>query len=133
MSLVVDASCVVAALVDGEENGIWAREILQADDLVAPELMLVEVGSVLRKLQLSKRLSQFEAAGAHRDLLRMKIRHFPYAPLATLVWQLRENITTFDASYVALAASLETDLATLDIKLSRAAKSLCRCLTPPAV
>ena len=133
MSLVVDASCVVSALLDVRDEGSWAREVLLTDDLAAPELVLVEVGNVLRRFQLSERFSKLEAAAAHRDLLRMNIRLFPYAPLAERVWQLRENMTTFDAAYVALAGSLGAKLATLDGRLSRAVPQWCHCLTPPGV
>lgn len=133
MALVLDASCVVAALLSADSNGNWARDILLTDDLVAPELILAEVGCVLRKLELSKAISQLEAAAAHRDLLRIEIQFFPYAPLAKNVWRLRGNITTFDATYVSLASSLGAQLATLDLKLSRAAINWCACLTPPSL
>ena len=132
MTLVVDASCVVAALLETDIRGEWAREILLTDELVAPELILAEVGGVLRKLDLSNGISQLEAAAAHRDLLLMDIQLFPYAPLAKRVWQLRGNITTFDAAYISLAGSLAAPLATLDLRLSRAAPDWCQCLTPPS-
>jgi len=72
------------------------------------------------------------AALAHRELLSLRTELFPYAPFGGRVWELRENVTAYDAWYVALAELLDAPLATLDAKLSRAPGALCRFLTPPA-
>lgn len=129
--LVVDASLVVAALVDGGPVGTWAEGLLTAEHLAAPHLLPVEVANILRRSVLGSDLSADTAAMAHADLLALRLELFPYAPFAPRVWELRENVTAYDAWYVALAESLEADLATLDLRLSRAAGPRCAFLTPP--
>ncbi len=126
MTLVVDASVVVAALVDTGAAGAWAEELLSAGDLAAPHLLPVEVASALRRATLAGQLSADTAALAHDDLLRLRIALFPYEPFAGRVWQLRANLSTYDGWYVALAESLEADLATLDLRLVRASGPVCR-------
>jgi predicted nucleic acid-binding protein len=56
---------------------------------------------------------------------------FPFAPFAERVWALRENLTSYDAWYVALAEALDCPLATLDRKLSRAGRPICEIIAPP--
>ncbi len=130
MTIVVDASCMVAALLDSHADGRWAASVLESDDIAGPELVLVETANVLRRLEQAKRITQLEATSAHRDLLRANIEIFPYEPLAQTVWQRRANLTSYDATYTALAESLGARLATLDIKLARTASKWCRCVTP---
>ena len=83
-------------------------------------------------MELSGQLSRAEAAIAHRDLLRLDMATFPFAPFAERVWALRGSVTSYDAWYVALAEALDCPLATLDRKLSRADGPLCDFLVPPA-
>ena len=120
MTLVVDATFVVAALVDGGPTGQWAEERLATDDLAAPHLMPAEAANVLRRLSASGRLSSDSASIAHTDLLSLRVQLFPFHPFGTRVWELRPNITAYDAWYVALAESLDAPLATIDLRLSRA-------------
>ncbi len=130
MTLIVDASLVVAALVDGGSAGQWAEAQLLSDHLAAPHLMPVEVANILRKALLCADLSEDTAALAHADLLALPIELFPYEPFAARVWELRKNITAYDAWFVALAEGLEGPLATLDKKLSRASGPRCKFRTP---
>jgi predicted nucleic acid-binding protein len=123
--LVVDASLVVAALVDSGEDGTWAHELLGSDQLAAPHLMPVEAANVLRRAVLNGELSADSAALAHADLLDLRIDLFPYSPFAARVWELRGNLTSYDAWYVALAEALEARLATLDLRLSRSRGPRC--------
>jgi len=69
---------------------------------------------------------------AHADLLDLRVELFPYAPFAARVWELRDNLTTYDAWYIALAEFLSSPVATLDRRLSRAAGPRCGFETPPA-
>ncbi len=131
MTLVVDASVVVAALVDTGTSGRWAEELLVSDDLAAPHLLPVEAGNILRRLALHGEISEDAAALAHADLLDLRVALFPYALDAWRAWELRHNLTTYDASYVALAESLEAELATLDARLAKALGSRCRFRLPP--
>lgn len=130
MSVAVDASVVVAALTDTGELGGWAEAILRDDQLVSTHLMPVEVTSILRRSALAGDLSQDSAAMAHADLLDLRIALFPYEPFGGRVWELRDNVTAYDAWYVSLAESLGVALATLDVRLSRAAGPRCGFLTP---
>ena len=65
-----------------------------------------------------KDISPFEATSAHRDLLRLDLEFFPFYPFAGRIWGLRHNLTSYDASCVAIAEALGCPLATLDLKLS---------------
>ena len=68
---------------------------------------------------------------AHADLLDLRVELFPYAPFASRVWELRDNVTSYDAWYVALAESLGSSLVTLDQKLAQATGPRCDFETPP--
>lgn len=129
--LVVDASFIVAALVDGGSDGTWAETLLVKDGLAAPHLMPVEVANILRRSVQSGDLSDDAASFAHEKLTALAVELFPYEPFAARVWQLRRNLTAYDAWYVAVAESLGAKLATVDLKLSRAPGPRCAFLTPP--
>ena len=131
MTTVVDASALVAALVDSGFEGQWAESTLTEGRLAGPELVLVESSNILRRLERAKRISRIEAAAAHSDLLRLDMELFPFAPFAERVWALRENLTSYDAWYVALAEALDCPLVTLDIRLSRASGPICEIIAPP--
>lgn len=130
MTVVVDASVVAAALVDGGSDGTWAEGVLASGPLAAPHLMLIETANVLRRLELTGLVPGPAARLAHDDLLALRVALYPYEPLALRAWTLRTNLTIDDASYVALAEALSAPLATLDRKLARASGPRCRFLTP---
>jgi predicted nucleic acid-binding protein len=132
VTLVVDASMVVAALVDTSAVGQWAEDLLQSEPLAAPHLMPVEVANILRRAIDAGHITADVGALAHRDLLLLPVELFPYEPFADRVWELRRNVTAYDAWYVALAELLEAPLATLDIRLSRGPGPRCVFNTPPA-
>jgi len=100
-------------------------------ELVAPHLMVVEVANILRRFVRADVITEAEAGMAHGDLLRLRVQLFDYAPLAERVWALRNNVTAYDALYVALAERLDAPLATLDRRLTTAAGPTCRFLQPP--
>ena len=128
---VVDSSVLVAALVDSGVEGRWAESMVASDEPAGPELALVETTNILRRLERSRRLSTFETTSAHRDLLRLELELFPFRPFATRVWELRDNLTSYDAWYVAVAEALGCPLATLDRNLARADGPVCEILVPP--
>ena len=130
MTVVVDASVVAAALVDGGPAGTWAEDLLRSEPLAAPHLMPVEVANILRRAALAGDLSADVAALAHADLTELSVGLFPYEPCAPRVWDLRRNLTAYDAWYVALAEALEASLATLDGRLRRASGPRCAFLSP---
>lgn len=130
MSAVVDASLLVAATSDAGPEGTWAEEVVAGGALVAPHLILAEATNVLRRLEAAGRLSRLEAGAAARDLLLLDLELLPFAPFAERVWELRANITSYDAWYVAVAEAVDLPLATLDRRLARADGARCRFLTP---
>lgn len=119
MTLTVDASAVVAALVDSGPDGSWARSELAAGSLVAPHLLPIEATNILRRAVLAGSISPDVGSLAFADLRDLRIELFPFEALAERVWDLRSNVTAYDACYVALAEILNCPLVTLDRKLSR--------------
>lgn len=130
MSVVVDSSLLVAALIDTGPGGIWAEEILARGSLHAPELARVETTSILRRLELAKQLTTAEANAAHEDLMQLDLELFSFEPFAERIWELRHAVTSYDAWYVALAEALGLPLATLDVRLFRASGVTCKFMTP---
>jgi predicted nucleic acid-binding protein len=131
MSAVVDASVLVAALVDSGTEGAWAEGVVDGGDLVAPDLALVEATNILRRLEVAGRLEPIEAGTAARDLRALDIQTIPFSPFAERIWELRHNVTSYDAWYVAAAEELDLPLATVDRRLSTASGARCRFLLPP--
>ena len=130
MNAVVDAAAAVAALVDSGPHGEWAESVVAANALAAPEPVLAESTNILLRLEQAETISRIEANGAQADLLGMDIELFPFAPFARRVWELRSNLTSYDAWYAALAEALDCPLLTLDRKLSRAPGPRCAFVVP---
>lgn len=131
MSHVVDAAVLVAAVADAGPDGVWAESVLAEGVLVAPELVLVEATNILRRLELAGRLDRLEASSAAADLLAFDVALQPFAPFAARVWELRTNVTAYDAWYVAVAETFEVPLATLDRRLAGTSGARCRFHVPP--
>jgi predicted nucleic acid-binding protein len=130
VNVVVDASALVAALADGGTDGAWATEVLEGAALTAPHLMPIEAANILRRAALAGAISATTAALAHGDLLDLRVQLWSYSPLAERCWELRENLTTYDATYVALAELLDVPLVTLDRRLAAAPGPRCRFVAP---
>ena len=119
--LVVDASALSnALLLPGA-----AREKLAAGDLHAPHLVDSEVTSALRGLALGHRLSLTDAQAALDGLLSADLVRHAAVPLTRRVWELRANLTAYDACYVALAERLGCPLVTADARIARAPALRC--------
>jgi predicted nucleic acid-binding protein len=118
--IVVDASVLVVALADDGLDGDRARQRLRGEDLAAPELIDLEVLSVLRGLGAGAGLEDRRGQLALGDLIDLPLRRAPHAPLLVRCWDLRANLTVYDAAYVALAEALDCTLLTADAKLARA-------------
>lgn len=131
MTLVVDATTVVAALVDGGPHGEWATTLLESESLAAPHLLPAEVANILRRAARAGDVGVDVASIAHADLLRLRVELFPYESFAERVWQLRDNVTSCDGWYVALAEYLDAPLATLDARLASASGPRCTFVAPP--
>ena len=130
MTLVIDASVVVAALAGVGAASDWAEGLLVSEALVAPHLMPVEAANILRRAQIVGDISMDAASLAHADLLDLPVELLPYFPFAKRVWELRDNVTAYDAWYIAVAEALGSELATLDGKLARTPGPQCGFLTP---
>lgn len=119
--LVVDASLVVDYLLDDGERGVWsAAQIASAGSLHAPHLLDFEVVSAARRLVSRRLVSPGRGRTAIRDLSDLAVQRYPAVRLLDRIWQLRANLTPYDASYIALAEALELPLATTDRKFARA-------------
>jgi len=130
LSTVVDSSVLVAALVDTGPQGAWAETVLAGGSLYAPELLLAEATNVFRRLERAKLITTAEANAARNDLMQLDIDLSPFEPFADRIWELRHNVTSYDAWYVALAEALKLPLATLDEPLSKSNGVTCEFLTP---
>ena len=123
---------LVAMLVDGGPSGEWATSTLARADLLAPHLALFEAANILRRHAVAELITADQAAQAHVDLLDLPIDLWPYELLAPRAWQLRNNLSVYDGSCVALAELTGTELATLDARIARAPGITCPIALPPA-
>jgi predicted nucleic acid-binding protein len=130
MTVVIDASCVVALLGSTGEYSDWAAEAVDGHLLCAPHTLLPEAANALRNHVLTGELSSDAATLAHADLVDFPVRYWSYRALAERVWALRHSVTAYDATYVALAEHLQVPLATLDLRLARSQAPRCTFLTP---
>ena len=128
--LVCDASAVVAVLLDAGGDGQWATERLADAELFAPALLPYECANVIRRAELSGAIHADQAAQAHADLIDLAVDLWPYDVLAVRVWQLRSNMSAYDAAYVALAEALAVPLVTLDQRMARAPDITCAVSLP---
>ena len=130
MTAVVDSSALVASLIGEGADGAWAQGVLSSGPMLGPELVLVESSNIIRRLELAGNVTDSVAAVTHRNLVRLDVRLYPFAPFADRIWELRHNLTSYDAWYVAIAEMLDCPLITLDQRLSRPTGPTCEFITP---
>ncbi|MDL5159069.1 type II toxin-antitoxin system VapC family toxin [Actinomycetospora termitidis] len=130
MTLVVDASVVVASLVDDGTVGRWARAEMVGEDLAAPHLMPFEAANVLRRSVLRGDISDDVGRLAHADLLDLPVTLVDFATVAPRVWELRGAVSSCDGAYVALAEVSSAPVLTLDLRLARSPGPRCSFRTP---
>jgi predicted nucleic acid-binding protein len=119
--IVVDASALVIALTMVDDPGAEARARLRADvDHHAPHLIDLEVVAAIRNRLARGSLSESGAEEALADLAALRIRRYPHLPVLPRIWELRHNVTPYDAAYVALAEVLGAPLLTADARLAGA-------------
>jgi predicted nucleic acid-binding protein len=119
--IVLDASAAVDWLLQTSagqriENRIYSRN----ETLHAPHLLDLEVTQVLRRLALQAVVSVHRADQAVRDLLDLRITRYPHLLLLPRIWQLRHNVSAYDAAYIVLAEKLGAALVTRDARLASA-------------
>lgn len=123
--IVVDANVIVTALADDGSDGERARARLAGERLVAPELIDLEVAAAWRRLGAAGQLDERRAELALRDLLALRLERVPHRPLVERCWELRHNVSVYDAAYVALAERVAVPLLTADQQLASATGPRC--------
>ena len=124
--IVIDASALAEALVMDGAKAQWATAQLEAADrIAAPEHLRVETFSVVRGLALGGKVGLDRARDAIDVLGLMEFEFMPMTALASRMWELRTNISAYDAVYVATAEILGCPLVTGDLKLVRATGPTC--------
>lgn len=120
--IVVDASALLEFLLQTPlGRGVEARLFRDRDEFHSPHLVDVEVIQALRRLVRTGEVSSDRAADAMADLTDFDLHRHPHVDLLTRAWQLRENVTAYDAIYLALAEALDAPMVTCDAPLGRAA------------
>jgi predicted nucleic acid-binding protein len=120
--IVVDASAVVEALFNAPRAASVLEHVARSDEtLHAPELVDLEVTNTLRRYVSAGQLDAAAADGHFRNFLGLRLQRHPHAMLLPRVWELRRNLTAYDAAYVALAEELGCALLTADARLARSA------------
>jgi predicted nucleic acid-binding protein len=124
--IVVDASVIANIVADDTEPGRIARSRLTAaGEAFAPDLADVETVSVLRRRWLNGDLTDARFRDAIDDLLALPITRLPVGPLMIRAFELRANVSAYDACYIALAESLACPLITADTRIGTAPGTRC--------
>ena len=123
--LVVDASVLAPVVADSGVDGRRYRARLRGQVVIAPDLLRVEVASVLRRRAHAGQLAPEQADAALQDLIQFPITVFPTAPFLRRIWDLRANVTAYDGCYVALAEAADATLLTADRRLAGASGVRC--------
>lgn len=118
--LVVDTSAVLAALAADEPDPALVQRLAGDGDLHGPHLLDTEVLHALRRMTISGAIGEDRAADALTDFADLAVVRYPHEPLNDRVWELRHNLTAYDATFVALAEALGVPLVTCDRRLAAA-------------
>jgi predicted nucleic acid-binding protein len=119
--IVVDASAMLELLLRTPRGAQVAARLADPDEsLYVPHLLDVEVVQVLRRYEARGVLTADEARAALDDLVALDVERSPHDLLLPRIWELRANLSAYDAAYVALAEALEATLVTCDAKLAGA-------------
>lgn len=121
----VDCSVLIGALVDPGPVGAACAARLRGETMAAPALVDVEVAHALRGLVRARKVSQDVAARTLTALADMPIQRVMHQDLLPRIWSHRENLTAYDAAYVALAERVGATLVTGDARMSRAPGMQC--------
>lgn len=118
--LVVDASAVLEAIVAVDPAPGLVERLAGDGDLHAPHLIDVELLHALRRLNALGDLTDERASDARTDLRDLALVRYPHLLLSDRIWELRHDLTAYDAAYAALAETLDVTLVTCDKRLSGA-------------
>jgi predicted nucleic acid-binding protein len=119
--IVLDASALVEQLLD-TPTGLCLQDrcLAGGESVHAPHLLDLEVTSVLRRYSQQGLLSAARAVQAIDDLMDFPLTRYAHDPFLPRIWKLRQNLTAYDAAYVALAELLSVPLVTCDSRLALA-------------
>lgn len=120
-TVVIDASALIELVLGSHAGRAVARRI-EPDEVTlhAPHLLSLEVAQTLRRLSATGVLSAERAEEALMDAAALDVHHYDHEPIVARVWELRRNLTAYDAVYIALAEVLDAPLLTLDARLDAA-------------
>jgi predicted nucleic acid-binding protein len=118
--LIVDTSAVLAALAGADPAPGLVERLTGDGDLHAPHLIDVELLNALRRLSLNGDLSDDRAADVRTDFAELALVRYPHEELGDRIWELRQNLTAYDAAFVSLAETLGAPLVTCDGRLATA-------------
>ena len=120
--IVVDASALLEVLLrTAASPAIETRLFGSGQTLHAPHLLDVEVAQVVRRYVMAGDLEAERGRAALTDLADMPLQRYPHTFMLPRIWELRHNLTSYDAAYVALAETLDAELMTCDKRLATAA------------
>ena len=129
--IVVDAAVLADALCGSGSTADAARSVIRGKRWAAPEHLRVETFGVIRGRTLGGKLSSEAGTRAVRRLSEVVVRSLSCSPLLDRMWQLRDNLSGYDAAYVAVAELLAVPLVTGDRRLAAAPGLRCRVVLPP--
>ena len=124
--LIVDAASLYHVIIDAPRADEIRALLLEDSDLAAPHIVDVEVLGLIRRDYLLGELDSTAARLAVEDLRDWPGVRFPHQPFIERAWQIRQNVRTWDAFYVALAEAMDATLVTRDRRLARAPGLRCR-------
>ena len=117
--IVVDASAILEVLLNTSAGArVAERLFMPGETLHAPHLLDLEVAQVLRRYALAGELDSGRGLEALEDLADLSLTRYPHDLLLPRIWELRRNVTAYDAVYVALAEALAAPLVTRDVALA---------------
>jgi predicted nucleic acid-binding protein len=124
--IVIDASVLVSALIDdGAARRRTYLRLADEDAICAPEIVDLEIANAWRRDLRLGRIDEERSRQALEDLAVLPLVRMPHKPLMDRIWELRHNLSAYDASYVALAEILGTTLLTADGRMARAPGPRC--------
>lgn len=120
--IVIDASALLEVLLNTSAGSVVARRLFTENEtLHAPHLLDVEIAQVLRRYAMTGELTPTRGLQALEDLADWPLTRYPHDLLLPRIWELRHNVTAYDAAYIALAEALSVPLLTRDAGLASAA------------
>jgi predicted nucleic acid-binding protein len=116
--LVIDTSAILDAIAARQPAPGLTERLSDDGDLHAPHLIDIEILHALRRMRIRDEITAERAADARTDFAETALLRYPHEPLSDRIWELRHNLTAYDAAFVALAETLDAPLITCDSRLA---------------